>query len=357
MPDQPTATNESYEIKRIEEVASACVAAFMHQLGSPSPPRSGAAWDHESYIHFLTTDQWRKDNQKLWFHYDHHDGRKSEGVEFVTPFYGPESDFTEGTPKLLQNVDLNVDGLTKVFDNSRSRDPLHIAYEQAVELVNSVSVGVKQEFTFDLTVSEETTISGSYGGASLEQKLSTEVHTGFSKETSRDESESKTASDAVAIEFDCPAGAIKQVVCTKQRQRELIPVKGVFVVDFGMRLKLRHWWNHGAGGVQFRESGQDLFEVDSVQGLYNLMRGVDTNYPHLSGFWQSAGACTPEVRNGMLHLLHPANRSYYLDADKLRVIENNANYSVSDLESTNHGNGAVIDLSDEQNRDAYGKAA
>ena len=38
----------------------------------------------------------------------------------MTPFYGPESDFTEGTPKLLQNVDLNVDGLTKVFDNSQS---------------------------------------------------------------------------------------------------------------------------------------------------------------------------------------------------------------------------------------------
>ena len=58
-----------------------------------------------------------------------------------------------------------------------------------------------------------------------------------------------------------------------------------------------------------------------------------------------------------LHLLEPANRSYHLDADKERVIENNTDYAVIDLETANHGNGEVIDLSDEQNREAYGKAA
>ena len=55
--------------------------------------------------------------------------------------------------------------------------------------------------------------------------------------------------------------------------------------------------------------------------------------------------------------MQPENRSYYLDADKERIIENNTDYSVVDLETVNHGSGEVIDLSEEENREAYGKAA
>ena len=347
----PPATNESYEIKQIQLMATAAVAAFMHQLGAVAPPRSADAWNH--FLNFLNADRWRSDNQVVDFHYDHHDGRKSEFVLFSDVFYGPESDFVEGTPQLLQNVDLKVDGLTKIFDNSKGLDPLHIAYEEAVELENSVSTSVREAFTFDVTSTSETTVSGEYAGASLEEKLTEEVHIGEEKEKARDESESKTGSDAVAIEFDCPSGSVKQVDITKEHQRELIPVSGEFVVDFAMTLKFRHWWNHKAGGVKYRQSGQDEFKVSSVQGLYELMRGVDTDYPHLAGFWQDGNACQPEVRNGILHLLAAANRTYTLDADKTRVIENNANYSVSDLESANHGTGQVIDLSDEQDRDRY----
>ena len=157
----PTATNESYEIKRIQTLAAACVSAFMHQLGGHYPPRTGDAWNPHNFGSFLNGDRWRKDNQVIDFHYDHHDGRKSEYVLFTDPFYGPESDFKEGKPKLLQNVNLNVDGLTKIFDNSKGNDTLHIAYSEAVELSNSVETSVKNAFTFDVTTTSETTVSGS----------------------------------------------------------------------------------------------------------------------------------------------------------------------------------------------------
>ena len=235
----------------------------------------------------------------------------------------------------------------------RADDTLHIAYTESVELSNSVETSVKNAFTFDVTTTSETTVSGSYAGAELEEKLTEEVHVGLEKEEARDEAEGKVASDAVAIEFDCPPGAIKKVVVTKGHQRELIPVSGDFVVDFGIELKLRHWWNHDAGGVKYRESGQDVFKVSSVNGLYELMKGVDTDYPQLAGFWNNGDAAQPEVKNGILHLLHPANRTYTLDADKERTIENNADYAVSDLETQQHGDGQVIDLSEQQNRDRY----
>ena len=169
-------------------------------------------------------------------------------------FYGPESDFIEGTPKILQNATLNVDGLTKIFDNSQGGDPLHIAYTEAVTLANSVSVGVKNSFTFDTTTTSETTVSGSYAGASLEEKLSLEVHVGLAREDSKDTEESKSVETGVAVEFDCPAGAIKQVHITKDHKRELIPVSGLFVVDFKITFKLYHWWNHDAGGIKYRDT-------------------------------------------------------------------------------------------------------
>ena len=346
-------TNEAFEIRRVQTIAAACAAAFMHQLGGVYPPRTGQAWDPDVYARFLHTDRWRKDKQVIDFHYDRHDGRKSEFASYENMFYGPESDFVEGTAQLLKPVELNVDGLTKLFDNSRGKDPLHIAYSEAVALNNSVSSSVRNAFTFDTTATSETTVSGSYAGASLEQKLSLEVHVGLEEETTRDEAESKESSTAVAIEFDCPAGAIKKVIINKEHQRELIPVSGVFVIDFMITLKLRHWWNHKAGGIKYRDSGQDLFTAASVQGLYEIMRGVDTDYPHLAGFWEDGNACQQEVRDGIQHLMHPPNRSYILDVDKIRDIESNANYQVIDLESLNHGDGEVIDLSDEQNRNEY----
>ena len=254
----PPATNESYEIKRIQMIAAACVAAFMHQLGGRYPPRQKDAWDPERFRLFLQADRWRKDNQIIDFHHDRHDHRKSEYVLFSNPFYGPESDFIEGTPVLLQDVELKVDGLTKVFDNSEGRDPLHIAYTESVDLANAVTEAVAEEFTFDTTTTSETTVSGEYAGASLEEKLTEEVHEGFKKDESREEAQSKDSNTGVAVEFDCPAGAIKEVDIVKKHQREQIPVRGLFVVDFSMELKLRHWWNKLAGGVGYRHGGTGL---------------------------------------------------------------------------------------------------
>ena len=130
----------------------------------------------------------------------------------------------------------------------------------------------------------------------------------------------------------------------------MIPVNGLFVVDFKIEFQLYHWWNHDAGGIKYRNEGQDTFKADSVQGLYELMRGVDTDYPHLAGFWQDGNANQAEVHDGILHLLDYRNRSYTLDLDKTRVIENNENYKVIDLESVAHGGaGDVVDLSEEEN--------
>ena len=93
--------------------------------------------------------------------------------------------------------------------------------------------------------------------------------------------------------------------------------------------------------------------MESVQGLYELIRGTDTDYPGMQGFWEDRNACQPEVRDGILRLLDYKNRSYTLNVKKMRVIEGAANYKVRDLDSPAYNRGTVIDLSDEENRDRY----
>ena len=116
-------TNESFEIKRVEMIAAACTAAFMHQLGGQAMPRIKDAWEARRFQSWLHADRWRRDDQVIDFHHDSHDHRKSEYVLFSNPFYAPESDFVEGTPKLLQDVELQVDGLTKISITARTPTP------------------------------------------------------------------------------------------------------------------------------------------------------------------------------------------------------------------------------------------
>ena len=149
----PIATNESYEIKRIQMMAAAAHCPPSCTNSGPSIHRARPMLGRLACLTSSCiptagariTSDYRLPPRSARRH------RKSEYVLFADPFYGPESDFEEGTPQLLQNVGLNVDGLTKIFDNSKGLDPLHIAFTQAVELDNSVTTSVKNSFTFDTT--------------------------------------------------------------------------------------------------------------------------------------------------------------------------------------------------------------
>ena len=354
-----TAQNEAYELKTIQSMMAACLGAFMHQLGGQVEWYPGA-WDESVYRRFIHSGDWRAKNMIIYFRYDHHDHRKSEWVKFSDVFYGEGTKFVEGQAQLLQNVNLRIDGQSKIFDNSKGNDPIQISYEEEVSLENSVSSSVSQSFTFDVTVGQETTVSGEYMGASLEEKLSQEIHTGFSEEKSKDTAESKGKTTTVNIGFDVQPGEVKLLEVTKDHKRERIPTKGVFVVDSSIELKFYHWWYHSdRDGVKYHRKGQDTYSFKSIQDLWQFMQGTNTDYPELSGFWHDSGACPSRVRNGINHMIDPKNRSYYLDVDKERIIEDNADYKVTNLADPNTGPGqglAVVDLSDEEERDKYTKS-
>ena len=342
-------TNESYEIKRVQLSVAASISPLMHQLGGKvgyylNPTDPGVTRPHVDAM------RWRKDKQIIDFFYSHHDGRKSEGILFSNAFYSPESDFTEGTPQLLQNVNLRVDEKSKIFDNSKGKDPIHIAYSESETLENSVENHIGQSFTFDTTVTSETTVSGGYGGVDLETKLTAEVHAGFAKETAKDTAESKSDEEEIGIEFDCPARTIKLLEVMKDHKRELIPTKGKFILDFMIQMNFYHWWQK-APGVKWRPKTNQI-SVNSVEGLLQFAQGVDTDYPTMEGFWNDR--TTPEsLRSSVESIMEPAHRMYQLDIDKMRILESNVTYKVTDLDTPDGHDLEVVDLSDEENRDRY----
>ena len=342
--------NESYEIKRIQTEIAACLAAFMHDLGGYVAWYPGA-WDPRVHSKFLNGDRWRVDDQVIDFFYDHHDGRHNEGITFTDVFYGPESDFEEGTPQILDNVELRDDSKSKLFNNSKGTEPVKIAYEESVTLENSVSNHVKESFTFDVTTKNETTVSGEYAGAKLEDKLTTEVHIGEAKEKAEDTEESTAQTDKVFVEFNVGAGEITLLEIIKEHQRILTPVKGLFVADMSIEILLSYWWSNQGANTKYRGAGNRSFQVESVSGLQSLIAGEDTNYPQLNGY-----SPVSRVRNGIAHILAANNRSYYLDTDKIRIEENNADYKTSSLASLAHSAGAgldIVSLDDEAERGLY----
>ena len=93
-----------------------------------------------------------------------------------------------------------------------------------------------------------------------------------------------------------------------------------------------------------------------MEGLLQFAQGVDTNYPTMAGILERSDSTPQSLRDSLTRLLDPANRSYTLDADKMRVLENNTSYKVTDLDTLHGGHGLeVVDLSEEENRDRYAK--
>ena len=271
-------TNESYEIKRVQRVVAACISPLMHQLGGQVGYYL-KPWEPKVMADHFNADRWRKDNQVVDFRYDHHDGRHSEYVLFSDAFYSPDSDFTEGTPQILENVNLKVDGKSKIFDNSRGGDPIHIAYEEEVDLENSVSTSLKNAFTFDTTATTETTVergfprrkSGAEAGTGGPRRLlqgGRQGHRG-KQDGSRDGSHrvrlSPGGNQAAGGEQGSQAGADSDC-------------KGLFILDFSINMKLYHWWKK-APGTKFRPHNVGNFKVNSIEGLLQFAQGVDTNYP------------------------------------------------------------------------------
>ena len=317
--------NESFFIKDIHAMAAACVAVFMHDTGAAVEWYAGA-WEDTIIKETVAQNLWRIDSQNMYLlpkGYDRHDGRKSEGVYFSKPFYDPAlSKITYGKDRKVDDAEETNDAQTRVFDNTKGVEYVKISFEESVTLENSVEHNISQGMSMDVT--SETTVSGSYGGVSAEEKLSIAFGVHFDESTT--DAESKAQTQTLDIEFDVPPGKVLMMEIKKEQARIQTPFDVDGVLDFSISPKYYYW---GGGRNSKYLGGKKSFNFSTLEEFQQFLLGYDTGEPSMQGYW--AHAAVSRVKNAINHLLNPDNRRVQCSGIKDRILQENADYDVTDI--------------------------
>ena len=328
--------NESYLIKQIQRRVASCMSAFMHDTGAKIMWRPGA-WDDTEVKQIISVDShWRIENQKLYFSYSEQDSKK-EGVYFSGTRYSPEdSKIIYGDSVQVSDIEARDDDQSKVFDNRKGKQPFHVAFEQAVELANSVEHTMAKSMHMDVT--SKTTVGGGYAGVHAEEELS--IAFGVSFDNSKTTNESKTATDTVAVEFDVEPGEAVLLEIKKEHFRSHTPFSVDGVLDFNM---IFDYYDDGKRDNSKYINWSHWIELASVAELEQFIHGYDTKYPHMAGYWEHGSVS--RVRNGIEWILDPENRRIVCEGIKERIIEKNATYEAVNIGSKVPDNLQVVDVS------------
>ena len=353
-------TTESYELKQIEIQVAGALTAFIHEMGG-YVAWLDSSWKKEQARRIIDDTFWRtesksppaftiftKDRNTSKANWSHHDGRHNEFIAFANPRYGDGGDLWEGEVKKVKELEVNIDGLSKVFTNYTG-GLLHIGYEEEVTLEHTDESHFDSEWALDVTSTTSQEVGGSYMGveakATFEQSVG--VHTGGSKGGGSEDAQGR--SDVVAIDAELPPGKVYHLEVYKHQLRTRQPYSINAAFDFDFRMKWNHW-QHEKQLMRYR-GGHEEITVIGVAGLAALIAGQDTNYPSFEGYKP-----THRVRNGLAWIMDPKNR--WIDFSGVRevVFENNVDYKMTELHEDAIPEGVeVVDMSEEENQVKYGK--
>ena len=316
--------NESYLIKEIQIHQAARFGTVMRAMGDNRVPNDH---DYEQYVDSLVTSLWRKDDEKIYFYRDKHDHRHTSGVYFSAPFYDPDrSKIHYGKSKITVDVEANDKEQTKIFDNRDGVGLVEVKFSQEIALNNTVEHSFASEMTFDTTIASETTVSGSYGGVSAEEKVTATFGFEDKQSEAETESESKTATDTIEVVFEVEENSCILLEVNKQHQRISTPFDVNGILDSSIDLDFSNW-SSGEDHGRYRGKRTE-FHFESLDQFFQWTRGYDTQYPESQGFWEHAYGTSRAAINA---ILDPETRRVQLSGTKLRTLEQNATYRITDL--------------------------
>ena len=157
-----TNPNQSYLAKQMQAHMAACLSPMLWELSysgpnvrSPYPPHTAVQSPHD----------WRVSNQVFHYRGAFWDWRPDGSyIKFRKARWDPEvSDIHYGPKRVAQNVNVENAGKTKLIRNDSNTD-VDVSYKETESLTNSFSTSVTQGLTLDMTVTSETSVSGSYAG-------------------------------------------------------------------------------------------------------------------------------------------------------------------------------------------------
>ena len=275
------------------------MASMIHELADTAAWAPGV-WADPHKVLWYATD-WRVSNQKFTFRRNPGARNSYLSVTFTNARWDPEhSDISYGDKKVAQNVIVVNNAKTKVIRND-SDAVVHVTYEESEELTNSFSTSITHGLTLDMTVSSETSVSGSYAGISAEEKITAEFGVETTSEESREKSEEGTKTEKIGIEFDAAPREYYLVTITKEHETTYQDFTIDGVMDFDIRIDLAG--QHG--GLLRSHYPGDTVSVTGISGFEQFVYGFDTDYPAMQGFYDAAFSRT---RNGIACVLNSGRR-------------------------------------------------
>ena len=319
--------NQSYLVKQMQWKIAAAFGIVMNDLGG-NIKTSNYAYDNPGDL-LRWPVFWRKENQyfKTLLKYNKKGLHASE-VSFTSARWDSQaSDLNYGKKSIDQSVNEQEDAKTKVIYN-KTTSPIHVAYEESVELTNSFSTSITKGCVLDMTEDKSADVSATVGAeyAGVKAEATVSAHYGVSKsksessEQGKEESEEGTKSESLAIDFDAEPESYYLVEITKKNERTSQPFDINGVMDFDIHLNIYSWYNNAE-----HHWTRDLPGIDAFD---QYVHGFDTNHPEMAGYWDKA----PEyVKKAVAFVMNPENRRIQVSGISHGSLDSNADYTVEQL--------------------------
>ena len=191
--------NQSYLVKQMQWKIAAALAVLMQDQGAniTTKTREDKAYDNPNDILWWPSG-WRKDDQKFKTRlHKSVSGYHACVIRFSNARWDSQlSDLHYGEKSIDHKVNEREDGKTKIVHNDTD-SPIHVAYEESVELTNSFSSSITKGVTLDMGmeagVDTSLTVKGGYAGVEAEATVA--AHFGVSKSKSESTEEGKEESE------------------------------------------------------------------------------------------------------------------------------------------------------------------
>ena len=324
-PGSAPTPNQSYLVKQQQVIVASCMASMIKEL-SNTTDWAPNIWDHPTTV-VSSTAAWRVTDQSIWL-FPRSSGAPYPRIHFTNARWDPNSStVVYGAKKVAEDVNVNSDGKTKLIRNDTA-GTISVKYSESEAVTNSFSSSITHGLTMNMSVSSETTVSGTYTGVSAEEKVTAEFGVETTSEESQEKAQEGTSEASVDIEFDAEPGQYYLITITKEHVTTYQPFTIDGIMDFDIEIQMPG--NEG-GRLGHHYPGNTVTTTGGVAGFLQFVYGFDTSYPSMQGFYDESYGRT---KNGIRCVASADNRRIQVSGVNQASLESNVDYHVEGLGNT-----------------------
>ena len=257
---------------------------------------------------------------------NHKDSTKRNSITLSDFHYSPESDMNYGAIRVIIN-EAKDSGKSKSFDATNYNKDSEFDWEHKVTRTQKETHEFNQEYRAEIT--SETTISGEYGGASVEQKVSATFGTTLQVNTSGEDERSIEETINIPIQVNAGEIVIAHIKNTRLVTEQPFTINGV--LDFKISFNFENWSQGGKNGklVWGSRKAHNYISFNAINDFLRFLNGYDIKYPRMSQF---ASICKGKCGKAWDWLLDDKNRR--IEVSGIKRVENsdNEDYSLEDVQ-------------------------